>query len=74
MSVLQQAIQLKCNKVVIDKTNINHKKQTGSSCIMLLPLKQLKIAHCNITFGCDFFSLNQYYTGYLNAFEPQKKK
>lgn len=57
MSILQQAIRLKCNKVVypcmrrqihlkcFDKTNINHKKQTGSSCIMFLPLKQHKIVH-----------------------------
>lgn len=27
-----------------------------------------------ITFKCEFFNLNQYDTGYLNAFEPQKKK
>lgn len=51
MSILQQAIQVKCNKVVnlcmrrriclkcFAKTNVNHRKQTGSSCIMLHHLK-----------------------------------
>lgn len=38
------------------------------------PLPLDTLGHYNITFGCEFFNLNQYQTRYDNDFEPQGKK
>lgn len=84
MSILQQANQLKCTKVLnpfmrrqiclqcSEKTNTNYNKQPGSSCIMLFLWIHYKIGHYNI-FGCDFLNLNQYETRYDNVFKHRKK-
>lgn len=85
MSILKQAIQTKCNKVV----NSFMRRQiclkcfekiwiTTSNlvlhCIMLFPWIHYKIGHYSIIFGYDFFNLNQYDTRYDNAFDHRKKK